>query len=478
MTASRPICLSGAARSTQTQAQVRSPYDGSALVPVDLAGKAEAEEAAEKASQGFKEYSQSSTGQRRDLLLAIARGIQARSEEFAQAICQEAGKPIAQARQEVSRAVQTFSWAAGEAERFGGELIPVDLSPATAGYQCLVRRVPRGPVLAIGPFNFPLNLIAHKVAPALAVGATVVVKPPPQAPGAALLLGELIAKLSADTWPSGLVSVLPCENDVAQALVEDERFAILSFTGSGQVGWKLKSLAGRKHSILELGGDAAVVVSPSAPIEEAARRIAYGANTYAGQVCIAVQRILVHESVKKAFTEALLREYAALSLGDPAQEETVLGPVIDDGAAERLEELVAQAGGQRLYGGSRKGRVLQPTLIEAPNASSPLSHDEVFGPVAGLWEYRDFEDALATVNASAYGLQAGLFSNDLGEVFQAHNTLQVGGLMVNEIPTFRLDNYPYGGSKASGLGREGGRAGLLEMSEERVLVINPQTSRA
>jgi acyl-CoA reductase-like NAD-dependent aldehyde dehydrogenase len=359
----------------------------------------------------------------------------------------------------------------------GGEVLPVDLMPATAGYHCLTRRVPRGPVLAIGPFNFPLNLLAHKIAPALAVGAPVVVKPPPQAPTAALLLGELLAKLAPPRWPDGFFSILPCDNEIAERLVRDARFAVLSFTGSGPVGWRLKALAVRQHVVLELGGDAAVIVAEDADLEATARRIAWGAMAYAGQVCISVQRVIVQAGVYPAFAARLAEAVRAIPSGLANDARTLSGSVIDDRAAARIERTIEEAAkqGTLLAGGpSRSQRLIAPTLLTDVPLTSPLATDEVFGPVAAIWPYERFEDALELVNRSEYGLQAGLFTYDLRRMFAAHERLRVGGLIVNDIPTLRVDNYPYGGTKGSGLGREGGRSGVDEYTEPRVLVVNPR----
>lgn len=469
----RPLLLAGERRETPARQEIRAPWDGRVVAEVCLAGPAEADEAAARAAEAFPALERSTTDERRRTLEAVSRLLREREELFAAAICDEAGKPIALARAEVQRAAETFHLAAGEAERLGGEILPVDLSPATAGYRCLVRRVPRGPALAIGPFNFPLNLLAHKIAPSLAVGAPVVVKPPPQAPTAALLLGELLYEVAPPGWPRGFVSVLPCANDVAERLVRDERFAVLSFTGSAEVGWKIKAIAGRKHVVLELGGDAAVIVCADADLELAARRVAWGALAYAGQVCISVQRVFAEESVRRDFADALAAAVRAARSGPPRDAAVLLGPVIDDRAAERIEQAVETSGGTVRVCGPRTGRLVAPTLVEDASPASALAREEVFGPVVGLWESAGFEEALEAVNRSPYGLQAGLYTRDLKKVFAAHDRLRVGGLVVNDVPTLRVDNYPYGGTKASGLGREGGRSGILEYTEPRVLLVNP-----
>lgn len=468
----RPLLIAREARLTSEFAEVRSPFDRSVVANVSLASAEDANEAAHQAQCASASFAQTTTDERRSLLQTISRTVLERLELFADVICAEAGKPITQARAEVRRTAETFHLAAGEAERLGGELVPIDLSARTAGYRCLVRRVPRGPVLAIGPYNFPLNLIAHKLAPSLAVGAPVVVKPPPQAPSAALMLGELIAELAPKSWPDGFLSVLPCKNEVAEQLVTDDRFAVLSFTGSDRVGWHLKSIAGKKHVLLELGGDAATVVCEDANLSLAAQGIARGSAAYAGQVCIAVQRIFVQDSVRKAFEKELVDAMRALKYGDPRDANVISGPLIDDAVADRVEAVISQSGTLRA-GGKRVGRMFAPALVTDPDPSGDFSTTEIFGPACALWSYGAFDEAIAKVNESRFGLQASVWTNHLGRTFAAHDALAVGGLIINDVPTLRVDSYPYGGTKDSGLGREGGRSGVEELTEPRVLVINP-----
>jgi glyceraldehyde-3-phosphate dehydrogenase (NADP+) len=437
---------------------------------VHLASAAEADEAAARASEAAPAFARLSTDERRRLLRAVAERLSTDVETFAGVIRDEAGKPVTQARAEVRRAAEVFQLAAGEAERSGGRVVPVDFAPGNESLRCLVRPFPRGPALAIGPFNFPLNLLAHKVAPALAAGCPIVVKPPPQAPTAGLMLGELIASLAPGSWPAGFLSVLPCDADVAAKLSADARFKVVSFTGSERVGWQVRAAASRAHTVLELGGDAAVIVCADADLEAAARRIAWGASAHAGQVCVSVQRILVASSVRARFESLLVEAFRDIATGDPAEGAVVCGPVIDDAAADRVDGLIASAG-RRLVGGERHGRLFTPALLTDVDAGSPLASDEAFGPVAGLWSFDRFEEALSMVNGSRFGLQAGLYTHDLGRVFDAHETLLVGGLVVNDVPTLRVDSYPYGGTKGSGLCREGGVEGLGEYLEPRVLLI-------
>jgi acyl-CoA reductase-like NAD-dependent aldehyde dehydrogenase len=449
--------------------EIRSPWDDRPVAKVSQAGPPEVEEALAAATAGRARLSALPTFARRAVLNGMVRGLQERAEEIARTIVDEAGKPIAAARVEVRRAIETFTLAAAELSSYGGRTVPVDLDPATAGYECETRRFPAGVVVGIVPFNFPLNLGAHKVAPAMAVGAPIIVKPPPQAPSAQLLLGEIALAAGAD--PAAL-QVLPCPNEVAEQLATDSRVRVLSFTGSAKVGWHLKARAPGKV-VLELGGNAAVVVCEDANLDWAAERCALGGFNYAGQVCIKVQRIFVDKKVHDEFVERLLARARALGVGDPARETTVVGPLIDDGAAARVTAWVEEAiagGARRLLGGDRQGRLLGPVVLTEVPADAKVSREEVFGPVVVVSRVGSFEEALAGVNDSAYGLQAGVFTRDLGRVRQAFHQLEVGGVIVNDYPTFRSDNYPYGGVKGSGLGREGVRASLDELTEERVLV--------
>jgi glyceraldehyde-3-phosphate dehydrogenase (NADP+) len=384
----------------------------------------------------------------------------------------EAGKPITDARREVARAVQTFTIAAEEAKRIPGEVIPLDWTPGMDSHLGILRRVPIGPVLGITPFNFPLNLVAHKVAPALAAGNPILIKPAPQTPLTALLLAEV--GLEAGVPPGGL-NVLPCDNRVAERLVVDPRFKLLSFTGSAAVGWMLKAKCGKKKVVLELGGNAGVIVEQDADLDFAAQRCASGGFGYAGQTCISVQRIFVHHSVVDLFTTKLLLQVARLKGGDPNDESTVVGPLIDQHAAHRVEEWIGEAvaqGARVLLGGKRMGSVVEATVLTNVTPTMKVSCREVFGPVVTVTPYRQFDEALEAMNRSEYGLQAGVFTQDVNKVFYAFRHLEVGAVLVNEIPTFRAEHMPYGGVKDSGLGREGLRISIEEMTEPRFLVLN------
>jgi glyceraldehyde-3-phosphate dehydrogenase (NADP+) len=384
----------------------------------------------------------------------------------------EAGKPIADVKREVSRAVQTFTIAAEEAKRIPGEVIPLDWTPGTDSHLGILRRVPIGPVLGITPFNFPLNLVAHKVAPALAAGNAILIKPAPQTPLTALLLGEVALEAGL---PPGALNILPCDNTVAEQLVVDPRFKLLSFTGSAPVGWMLKAKCGKKKVVLELGGNAGVIVEPDADLEFAAQRCAAGGFGYAGQTCISVQRIFVHHSIAALFTERLLAQVARLKAGDPSDEATVVGPLIDQAAAQRVEAWVVEAvsqGASVLLGGRRRGSVMEATVLSQVTPAMKVSCQEVFGPVVTVTPYRHFNEAIAALNQSDYGLQAGVFTQDVNAIFHAFRQLEVGAVLANEIPTFRADHMPYGGVKDSGIGREGVQAAMEDMTEPRMLVLN------
>lgn len=409
---------------------------------------------------------------RSTMLQKAAQALQARQEEFARTMMAEAGKPLTDSRREVGRAIQTLSIAGEEAKRIGGEVVPLDWSPGMESYWGVTRRFPIGPILGITPFNFPLNLVVHKVAPALAAGNSILIKPAPQTPLTALLLGDLL--LEAGVPPGGL-NVLPCDNRVAEQLVVDARFKLLSFTGSAPVGWMLKAKCGKKKVVLELGGNAAVVIEPDADLDYVAQRCVTGGFSYAGQTCISVQRIFVHESVAAAFTEQLVARVQRLETGDPCDERTVVGPLIDPGAAQRIEGWIGEAvaqGARVLSGGTRIGSVVRPTVLSDVNATMQVSCQEVFGPLVTITPYREFEAVLNAVNESDYGLQAGIFTNNIGRIFQAFEQLEVGAVLANEIPTFRADHMPYGGVKDSGIGREGLRYAIEDMTEPKLLVMN------
>jgi glyceraldehyde-3-phosphate dehydrogenase (NADP+) len=401
----------------------------------------------------------------------VSARIKDEKEDFARLITAEVGKPIQWSRVEADRAVLTFQLAAEEARRISGEAIPLDLNVNTKGRFGVVRRFPLGVILCITPFNYPLNLAAHKIAPAMAAGNAFILKPPPQAPLTSLKLGEVIA---ASGFPLDAFSVLPCSNAVAETLVTDERIKMLSFTGSNTVGWQLKSKAGKKKVVLELGGNAGVIVDKSANLEDAVRKNALGSFLYAGQVCIKVQRIYVHDSIYTAYREKFVQAAKSLKAGDPNDTEVHVGPLIDEAAVERVSQWVSEAqklGATVLAGGKREGNVYLPTVLEnVPNTANVYCR-EVFGPVVTLHNFRSFEEAVTGVNDTIFGLQAGIFSNDYDHILYAYNNINAGAVIVNDNPTFRVDNMPYGGIKDSGFGREGVKYSIEEMTEPKLLVL-------
>ena len=409
---------------------------------------------------------------RRDVLEHCVRRFGERSEELALALCIEAGKPIRDARGEVTRLIDTFRIAAGEATRIGGEVLELGISPRTRGYRGMTRRVPIGACSFITPFNFPLNLVAHKVAPAIAAGCPFVLKPAAKTPLGALIIGEVLAETDL---PAGAFSILPCSNEDAAALTEDPRIAMLSFTG-GLVGWELKARAGHKKVTLELGGNAACIVDadPGKPLTEVIERLVFGAYYQSGQSCISVQRILVHHSRFDAVSEAMAAAVRALKTGDPRDETTFIGPVIDEAAAKRIDDWMDAAitgGAKALVCGTRNGNMLPAALLANVPRDADLYRKEAFGPVACIEAFDDFDAAITGVNDSDFGLQAGVFTGNIAHAMRAWDRLEVGGVIVGGVPSFRVDNMPYGGVKSSGLGREGVRWAIHDMTEERLLVI-------
>lgn len=394
-----------------------------------------------------------------------------RADELAEILCIEAGKPIRDAEGEVGRLIDTFRVAAEESVRMTGEVQPLDISPRSQGYQGFWKRVPIGPCSFIAPFNFPLNLAAHKIAPALGVGCPFVMKPASRTPIGALLIGEILAETDL---PAGAFSILPAHRDGADLFTTDDRLKLLSFTGSPDVGWALKSRAGRKKVVLELGGNAAVIIDHDANLDDVVERVIFGAFYQSGQSCIGVQRILVHSSVYPQFREMLVARTKSLIAGDPKSRDTFVGPMISEQEARRLEEWIAEAvdrGATLLCGGQRHGPILAATLLEGVAADARINVEEAFGPVATLTSFDDFDEALRIVNDSKFGLQAGIFTRDLFKMFDAWDRLEVGGVVINDVPSFRVDNMPYGGIKDSGLGREGIRFAMEDMTEIRNLVV-------
>ncbi|MCB9182636.1 MAG: aldehyde dehydrogenase family protein [Flavobacteriales bacterium] len=447
-------------------------YHGTQLAKLPNATEAQMEEAIAAAYASREVLRKMSAGDRSTKLDALAALIEKHQDELAKLIVQEGGKPIGYAKTEIARCITTVKTAAAEALRFGGEVVPMDFG-AGAGKTAITKRFPIGVIAAITPFNFPLNLVLHKVAPAMAVGCPVVLKPAPQAPLSALVLGRFMEDIG---WPKGAFHVLMCGVPVAEKLVKDERVAMLSFTGSDKVGWHLKAICGKKKVALELGGNAAVIIDQGVDLLAAAKAVAMGANLYAGQTCISTQRIYAVASVFEEFRDLLVKAYAELQAGDPSAAEISVGPIIDKGHYERIVSWVEEAtkaGATILAGGKPvdlERNVYAATLLTGTQHSMRVNCAEVFGPVAVLEEVKDFSDAIAAVNDSTYGLQAGVFTTSIAHMKQAHDELEVGGIIINSIPGFRIDPMPYGGIKDSGLGREGLKYAMEEMSEPRLLV--------
>jgi glyceraldehyde-3-phosphate dehydrogenase (NADP+) len=452
---------------------ISDPWSGETVGQVELADDARAEDATQRCVNAFEATRAMSSWERKDALAKIARGIEQRAGELAELIAREAGKPIAQAKVEVARAVSTFTIASEEATRVGGEVMPLDITPMSRGYSGAWSRVPAGPVIAIAPFNFPLNLVAHKIAPALACGCSIVLKPPPQAPLTSFALAEIIAASGA---PKDAVQVLACDVPVAERLVKDDRFATLSFTGSAKVGWHLKSIAGKKRVLLELGGNAAVVAHDDADRVRLVDRVTAGAFAYAGQVCIKVQRLYLHRAIHDDVVARLVERARAIEPASPRDANTLLGPMIDETNAARVEAWIeeARANGARVLCGARreKNRVWPSILaFDGDGRGAKVVDEEIFGPVLTVHAYDAWDDALAMADATRYGLQAGVFTDSHARIRRAFEHLHVGGLIVNDVPTFRVDSMPYGGVKDSGFGREGVRFAIEEMTERKLLVF-------
>ena len=466
-----PYYLGNEAVQANADLVVTDKYTGEVATRVALADEAAIDKAIGLAVEATEPMRKLPAYKRQEVLYHCVRRFTARADELAMSLCIEAGKPIKDSRGEVARLIDTFRIAAEESVRIGGEVMPMDRTARTTGYLGLCRRVPIGPCSFISPFNFPLNLAAHKIAPALAVGCPFVLKPASLTPIGALIMGEVLAETDL---PKGAFSILPCRRDGARLFSEDERFKLLSFTGSPAVGWRLKARAGKKPVILELGGNAACIVDEDADIEDAVERIIHGAFYQSGQSCISVQRIIVHQNVYDAFRDQLVVATKALKCGDPKEEDTFIGPMISEREATRLEGWVKDAverGAKILCGGGRKGAMLEPTLLEDVPKGSDVCVQEAFGPVAILSKFSDFDAALAEINDSAFGLQAGIFTRDLYKAHRAWEELDVGGVIIGDVPSWRADHMPYGGVKDSGLGREGLRYAIEDMTELRLMVI-------
>jgi acyl-CoA reductase-like NAD-dependent aldehyde dehydrogenase len=469
--ATYPLYLANEAKQLNTDLAVTDKFTGKVVTRVALADAATIDAAIAAASATAEPMARMAAYERQDVLAHCVKRFQERQDELAYALCVEAGKPIRDSRGEVSRLIDTFRIAAEESVRITGEIQPLDISARNRGYQGMWKRVPIGPCSFISPFNFPLNLAAHKIAPAVAVGCPFVMKPASRTPLGAIIIGEVLAETKL---PKGAFSILPASRDGADQFTTDDRLKLLSFTGSPDVGWALKERAGKKKVVLELGGNAAVIVDADSDLDDAVARVVFGAFYQSGQSCISVQRIIVHESVYDEFRDRLVAKTKTLVAGNPQDENTFIGPMIDVKEASRLESWVQEAvakGGKLLCGGKRDGAMLQATLLEGVDRKSKLYREEAFGPVAGLSKFSDFDDALDEVNDSKFGLQVGIFTRDLYKMLKAWDRLDVGGVVIGDVPSYRGDNMPYGGVKDSGLGREGIRFAIEDMTEIRNLVI-------
>jgi glyceraldehyde-3-phosphate dehydrogenase (NADP+) len=466
-----PFLMNGALTDRSEAWEIRSPWSGELVGRASLAGPDDVRAALDAAVAAAPAAAAMPSHARAALLGRIGAAVSDQREPLARLLAAEAGKPLAAARMELDRTIFVFRRSAEEAARIGGEVIPMDLMAHGERRWGITRRFPLAPIAAITPFNFPLLLAAHKLGPAIACGATMVLKPPPQDPLSTLALARIIHEAGC---PAGMISILPCDNETAAPLLDDPRVRMVSFTGSARVGWMIRGRASMKKVALELGGNAAVLIEPDADLEHAVRRCVFGGYTYSGQSCISVQRIMVHERVYDAFVAKYTAAVAALRTGDPLAEGTDVGPMIDEANAVRAEGWIreAEAAGARVpVGGSRSGAVLAPAVVLDTTSDMRVNREELFAPATTVRRYADFDAAIAAVNDSPYGLQAGLFTHDLRRIWRAFELIEVGGLIVNDVSGFRVDHMPYGGVKQSGLGREGIRYAIEEMTETRLLVL-------
>jgi acyl-CoA reductase-like NAD-dependent aldehyde dehydrogenase len=466
-----PYYLANRPQQPNVDLEVTNKYTGDVGTRTALADAAALDKAIALAADAAAPMRRLGAWQRKNVLSHLMKRSSERAEELAQALVVEAGKPIKFARGEVGRLINTLEVAAEEATRIGGEVLPLDTTEKSAGYRGMWRRVPVGPCGFITPWNFPLNLVAHKIGPALACGCPFVLKPASYTPIGALILGEILAETDL---PEGAFSILPMKSRDAAALTEDERIKKLSFTGSPEVGWALRDKARKKNVTLELGGNAAVIIERDADLVDAVERCIFGGYYQSGQSCISVQRIYVHESVINEFRDEFVAEVRQLKVGDPRNEDTFVGPIISEDDAKRIERAIQDAvrrGGKLLCGGGRKGNMIEPAVLENVPRDAEAACEEIFGPVTLIEPFSDFDQAIAAANNSRYGLQAGVFTRDIGRIQTAWDELAVGGAMINEVPSWRVDHMPYGGTKDSGLGREGIRWAIESMTEVKLLVI-------
>ncbi len=466
-----PLYVANEARQPNTDLKVTDKYTGEVATLVALADAKTIDEGIEWAVKAAEPMAKMASYERQDVLMHCVNRFTERKDELAYALCIEAGKPINDSRGEVGRLIDTFRIAAEESVRIGGEVQTLDIAPRARGYQGIWKRVPIGPCSFISPFNFPLNLAAHKIAPALAVGCPFVMKPASRTPLGAIIMGEVLAETNL---PKGAFSILPAARDGADLFTTDDRLKLLSFTGSPDVGWDLKARCGKKKVVLELGGNAAVIIDHDADLDDAVDRTVFGAFYQSGQSCIGVQRILVHDQVYDAFKSKLVAKTKTLIAGNPHDEKTFVGPMIDVKEAARLDGWVQEAlekGANLLCGGKREGAMLEATLLDNVDPKTKLNIEEAFGPVAFLIRFSEWDEAIRIVNDSKFGIHAGVFTRDIFKVLDAWDHLDVGGVVVNDVPSYRVDNMPYGGVKDSGIGREGVKFAMEDMTEIRNLVI-------
>ncbi len=467
-----PLFLGGEPVQANADLPVTNKYTGQVATRVARADRGMVEQAIAAAAESFASTRKMPAYARKAVLNHVVSRVEERHEELAVALCIEAGKPIRDARGEVTRLVDTFRIAAEESVRMRGEYDPLDISPRAEGCESIIRRFPIGSCSFITPFNFPMNLVAHKVAPAIAVGCPFVLKPASATPIGAIVLGEILAETD---WPKGAFSILPCASGDAEPMIVDERIRKLSFTGSPSVGWWMKSAAGKKKVTLELGGNAPCIVDADADLDYAAERITIGAFYQSGQSCISVQRVIAHQDVYESLRDRLVQRAGALKAGDPREESTFLGPLISEDDARRVEAWVSeavQAGATLLCGGRRHGALYEATYLDNVDPTQKVSCQEVFGPVAVLERFANFKEAVRMANASDFGLQAGVFTRNIDHAWYAYHELDYGGVVINEMPSMRVDSMPYGGIKDSGFGREGVRFAMADMTEPKLLVLS------
>ena len=474
MTKEYDYLINGKWLKSENKREIRNPYNNEVIGVINIPELDKAKKSIEYAQSAFEKFRHSPSHERSAILRNIVDGIKNRKEEFAKILVLEGGKPLKTARVEVNRAIATFSVAVEEANRFSsGEVLPIDIVSGNEERFGITRRFPLGVIMGISPFNFPLNLVAHKVAPAIASANTMILKPASQTPISALMLGEVAIEAGL---PEGALNILPLPGAQIEPVIKDVRIKKISFTGSDEIGWELMRKYSKKKVTLELGGNAATIIDEDPPdLEFAASRNAWGAFYQAGQSCISVQRMYVHEKIFDKFLANFIDETKKLNLGDPMLEDTDVGPVIDNDSADRIINWIDEAlenGAELLTGGKRDGKLIEPTVLTGVSHNSKVSCGEVFGPVVHVEPYKDFDEALDRVNNSRYGLQAGIFTKDLKKAFKAYNALHVGGVIVNDYPSFRVENMPYGGVKDSGVGKEGLRHAIEEMTELKLMVVN------